>query len=99
MTTRGQAADPGPGEISMLATLACERDRDGPPQVGAPDPELETSPMVDEHEERALDLERETSTCYFNGVAYPKGQYVRSGSELLHCEHGGVWVRRGDIRR
>ena len=99
MTTRRQAADLGTGEISMLATLAGERERDDPPQVGAPDHELETSPMVDEDEERALDLERETSTCYFNGVAYSMGQYVRSGSELLHCEHGGVWVRRGDIRR
>lgn len=67
------------------------------PQVGASDPELTTSPMVDEDEERSLDLEQETAMCHFNGVAYPIGQYVRSGSELLHCERGGVWVRRGDI--
>ena len=36
--------------------------------------------------------------CYFNDAAYPVGQYVRSGSELLHCEEGGVWVRRRDMR-
>ena len=36
--------------------------------------------------------------CYFNDAAYPVGQYVRSGSELLHYEEGGVWVRRRDMR-
>jgi hypothetical protein len=36
--------------------------------------------------------------CYFNGVAYSVGQYVRSGSELLHCEERGVWVRKGEMR-
>jgi len=66
------------------------------PQVGAPDPELNSSPVVDEDDERTLDFERETSVCYYNGVAYPIGQYVLSGAELLHCEVGGVWVRRGE---
>jgi len=36
--------------------------------------------------------------CFYNNAAYPIGQYVRSGSELLHCEQGGVWVRRGEMR-
>jgi hypothetical protein len=53
---------------------------------------------VDEDEELSLDLELETGACYFNGVAYPMGQYVRSGSELLRCEERGVWVRRGEMR-
>ena len=68
------------------------------PQVGAPDPELETSPIFDEYDEMSLDLELEAGVCYFNNVAYPVGQYLRSGSELLHCEERGVWVRKGEMR-
>jgi hypothetical protein len=68
------------------------------PQVGAPDPEHRTSPIVEEDEELSLDLELETGACYFNDVAYPLGQYVRSGNELLHCEERGVWVRKGEMR-
>ena len=67
------------------------------PQVGAPDPEKRTSPIFDEDEEYSLDLDQETGACYFNGVAYPVGQYVLSGTELLHCEGKGLWVRRGEI--
>lgn len=65
-----------------------------PVQVGAADPERKTSPILDEEEELSLDLELETGVCHFNDVAYPIGQYVRSGSELLHCEERGVWVRK-----
>jgi len=68
------------------------------PQVGAPDPELNTSPIFDEYEEISLDLELEAGVCYFNNVTYPIGQYLLSGSELLHCEERGVWVRKGDMR-
>ena len=67
-------------------------------QVGAPDPELKTSPIFDEYDEMSLDLELEAGVCYFNNVAYPVGQYLRSGSELLHCEERGVWVRKGEMR-
>ena len=69
------------------------------PQVGAPDPERRTSPIFDEDEteELSLDLELEAGACYFNGTRYPIGQYVRSGSELLHCEERGVWVRTGEL--
>jgi hypothetical protein len=59
-------------------------------QVGAPDPELRTSPIFDEY--------LETGACYFNNIAYPVGQYLLSGSELLHCEQRGVWMRRGELR-
>jgi len=69
-----------------------------PAQVGAPDPELKTSPIFDEYEEISLDLELEVGACYFNDVTYPIGQYVLSGSELLHCEERGVWVRSGEMR-
>lgn len=66
-------------------------------QVGAPDPELNTSPIFDEFEEEmSYDLELEKGVCYFNSVAYPIGQYVLSGSEVLHCEGRGVWVRSGE---
>lgn len=68
------------------------------PRVGAPDPELKTSPIFDEDEEISRDLELEAGACYFNGMAYPIGQYVLSGSELLHCEERGVWARRGEMR-
>jgi hypothetical protein len=68
------------------------------PQVGAPDPELKTSPIFDEEEEISLDLELEEGGCWFNNVAYPIGQYLCSGSELLRCEERGVWVRKGELR-
>jgi hypothetical protein len=65
--------------------------------VGAPDPELKTSPILDNEEEETLDSELEAGVCYFNGVAFPIGQYVHSGSEILHCVERGVWVRQGEI--
>ncbi len=69
------------------------------PQVGAPDPELENSPIYDEDDDTAPAPELEQGgACYFNGIAYPIGQYVQSGGELLHCEERGVWVRRGEVR-
>jgi hypothetical protein len=68
------------------------------PQVGAPDPERDTSPILDEDEELSLDSELEKGFCRFNGVVYPVGQHVLSGSELLRCEERGVWVRKGEMR-
>ena len=73
-----------------------------PRQVGAPDPELRTSPIVDESEldEHAgsRDLELEEGVCYFNGETFPIGTYVLSGSELLLCSGRGVWVASGEKR-
>ena len=71
------------------------------PQVGAPDPELKTSPIferegLDTDDILSLDLEHESRFCYFNDVSYPIGQYVRSGSDLLRCEERGVWVQKGE---
>jgi hypothetical protein len=68
------------------------------PQVGAPDPELWTSPIFDEEDEASLDLELESGVCYFNGVAFRIGEYVMSGSEILRCEGRGVWMREGEAR-
>jgi hypothetical protein len=67
------------------------------PQVGAPDPTLETSPIFDEEDELSLDDELEAGACYFNGNTYPLDDFVLSGNELLRCEHG-VWVRHGEVR-
>ena len=67
------------------------------PNVGAPDPELRTSPILDDEEEESLDAEIESGACYFNGARFPIGQYVRSGEEVLQCAGRGVWVREGEI--
>jgi hypothetical protein len=67
------------------------------PQVGAPDPELRTSPILDRNEEEgselSLDSELESGACYFNDHRYAIGDYVHSGHELLHCEEHGVWIK------
>lgn len=67
------------------------------PRVGAPDPELKTSPILDEEDENelSLDAELESAVCYFNSIAYRSGQHVVSGDEVLQCERG-VWVRRSE---
>lgn len=68
------------------------------PNVGAPDPELKTSPILENDEEQeTLDSELEAGACYFNGVAYAIGAFVRSGSEVLRCVDRGVWVCQGEI--
>lgn len=67
-------------------------------QVGAPDPELETSPIIDEsaeNEQTGMDVESVSfAHCHFNGSAYDNGTEVCSGDELLQCEHG-TWLRIG----
>lgn len=67
------------------------------PNVGAPDPELKASPILDDEEEETLDAELESGACYFNGVSYAIGQHLRSGDEVLLCAGPGVWVRQGEI--
>ena len=67
-------------------------------QVGSPDPELKTSPIMEETDEDFEVTAQEVENlpgCYFNNVSYPSGQYVCSGSgELLHCQNG-LWIREG----
>lgn len=67
------------------------------PKVGAPDPELKTSPIIDDDEEISLDHELASQGCYFNDVAFGFGDYVRSGAELLCCTRPGVWVRKTEV--
>ena len=67
-------------------------------QVGSPDPELKTSPILEETDEdfevTAQEVE-DLPACYFNNVSYAPGDYVCSGSgELLHCQNG-LWIREG----
>ena len=61
------------------------------PSVGAPDPELKTSPIFDGNEG-----ELAAGVCYFNNEIFAIGDYVCSGSELLRCEGRGIWIREGD---
>jgi len=69
-----------------------------PLSVGAPDPELKTSPILDEEDEEfdVLAQEQEDQpVCYFNNVAYANGSFVCSGSgTLLKCQRG-IWLLEG----
>lgn len=66
--------------------------------VGSPDPELKTSPILEESDEDFEVLAQEVEelpSCYFNDAVYADGIYVCSSSRvLLQCEKG-LWVRKG----
>lgn len=68
------------------------------PQVGAPDPERDTSPIVGEDEWIEVEPNVRAGACRYNGVAYAIGDRVLSGHEVLRCEAPGVWVRQGEQR-
>ena len=67
------------------------------PHVGAPDPDLKTSPILEEYDEDAPVMVQEFDdlpVCWYNGASYPSGSMVRSGDgSLLRCEKG-IWVRQ-----
>jgi hypothetical protein len=66
-------------------------------QVGAPDPDLRNSPIVEETDEDYPILAQtlpEEPQCYFNGRVFHHNQLVCSGAELLRCIRG-VWVQEG----
>lgn len=70
-----------------------------PIQVGAPDPEANTSPIVEESDEEFFEVAaqeiEELPVCYYNNQTFQNGAFVCSGSaELLHCR-SGLWVRQG----
>ena len=67
-------------------------------QVGAPDPELDTSPIVGDDDDAEVEPNVRGRGCKFNGVAYRPGDVVLSGSELLRCEAPGFWVSEGELR-
>ena len=67
-------------------------------QLGAPDPELKNSPILEESDEEfglPTGAPDEAAYCYFNNIAYPNGQKACSGSGELICCVDGVWVRQG----
>lgn len=67
------------------------------PHVGAPDPELNTSPIADELDEEYEVIKQEVPgepVCHFNGVSYDNDAYVCSGTTLLRCNYG-IWLRQG----
>lgn len=66
-------------------------------QVGAPDPNLQTSPILDEDAREDIEPDVESACCYFNGASFPLGEYVLSGHEVLRCEAPGLWVRLGEL--
>lgn len=69
----------------------------GPRNVGAIDPSLKTSPVLEETDEESYELRQavpDSSVCYFNGEAFASGALVRSGSAILKCQQG-VWVEIG----
>jgi hypothetical protein len=68
------------------------------PQVGAPDPEKTTSPIVGEDDDVEVEPNVTAGGCTFNNETYRYGDFVQSGSELLRCEAPGVWVREGELR-
>ena len=74
-----------------MASLASPRN------VGAIDPELKTSPVLEETDEESYELRQavpDGSVCYFNGEVFATGAIVRSGSAVLECRQG-VWVEIG----
>lgn len=63
-------------------------------QVGAPDPELRNSPIIEPGEE-ATELpdidEPRSASCYFNGEAFSSDSEVLSGETRLRCMQGS-WI-------
>jgi hypothetical protein len=67
------------------------------PQVGSPDPELNTSPIAEETDEEYDVVKQEVPgepICYFNSQTFQDGQHVCSGHIHLRCNYG-VWVTEG----
>ena len=65
--------------------------------VGALDPELNTSPIAEEMAEESftLNLEApESGVCYYNNAVFRTGDLVRSGAAVLQCRNG-IWVEIG----
>lgn len=67
------------------------------PQVGAPDPELENSPIALEEDEDTDVVRQQVPgepVCLFNGHPFRHGEFVASGSQVLKCSYG-VWIESG----
>lgn len=65
--------------------------------VGAPDPELNTSPIAEENDDETEVLRQEVPgqpVCFFNDQSFPTGMHIKSGGSLLRCDYG-IWVQAG----
>jgi hypothetical protein len=62
-------------------------------EVGAVDPDKETSPIVAQ-EPPASDEAGLRAICWFNGQQYGQGAKICSGHRLLYCSNG-TWYDQG----
>ena len=65
--------------------------------VGAPDPELNTSPIAEESGDETDILRQEVlgePVCYFNNQSFPTGAHIKSGTSILKCDYG-IWIPAG----
>jgi hypothetical protein len=65
--------------------------------VGAPDPELNTSPIAEEGDDDTETLRQQVPgepVCYFNEKSFATGSYVKSGTSILKCDYG-IWIPAG----
>lgn len=65
--------------------------------VGAPDPELNTSPIAEEGDAETEIIRQEVPgepVCYFNDKSYATGSYIKSGTSILKCDYG-IWIPAG----
>jgi len=65
--------------------------------VGAPDPELNTSPIAEEGSDDTEVLRLEVPgepVCYFNDISFATGTYIKSGTSVLKCDYG-IWIPAG----
>lgn len=69
----------------------------GTRNVGAIDPKLKTSPVLEETAEESYEPRHhvpDPSICFFNGEVFATGEFVRTGAAVLKCQNG-VWVEVG----
>ena len=65
--------------------------------VGAPVPELNTSPIAEENSDDAAVIRQQVPgepVCYFNGKSFATGAYIKSGASVLKCDYG-IWIPAG----
>lgn len=65
-----------------------------PIDLGAPIPELKTSPIISSIDDERGMIEPEIPeerSCYFNDQSYMHGTHIKSGPTILFCDRG-VWV-------
>ena len=62
--------------------------------VGAPDPDLNTSPIADENSEDTDALRQLVPgepVCFFNDRSFAHDDCIKSGASILKCDYG-IWI-------